>query len=78
MEDAVIVCPDLVCPLDVCAVDEAEDADAGRGQQPHARVRRLTLREEWLEDVQSERQRLDQKQDAVFLQNKVPKYKVFL
>ena len=45
----------LAGPLDAVAVDEGEEADAGGRQQPHRRVRRLTLREEGLQDVQAER-----------------------
>ena len=49
----------LVGPLDLVAVDEAEDAEAGGGQEPHAGVGGITLGEEGLQDVQGERQGLD-------------------
>ena len=41
-------------PLDTEAVDEAEEAETGRGQDPHRVRGRLTLREERLQDVESE------------------------
>ena len=37
-----------VGPLDVPAVDEGEEEEAGRGQEPLSLVRRLTLGEEGL------------------------------
>ena len=41
-------------PLDTEAVDEAEEAEAGRGQDPHRVRGRLALWEERLQDVESE------------------------
>ena len=41
-------------PLDTEAVDEAEEAETGRGQDPHGVRGRFALREERLEDVESE------------------------
>ena len=41
-------------PLDTEAVDEAEEAETGRGQDPHGVRGRVALREKRLENVESE------------------------
>ncbi len=46
-------------PAHLVAVDEAEEAEAGGGQQSGGPVRRVALREERLQDVQGEGQALD-------------------